>query len=229
MSFLGRLIGGLLSYQALMERVKEDSSSEVLQKGRDQHIHIMILWKGLVASLYNHTSEVWYCAWSAHLRGWVQSSSELLRELWWKCSTSAECKTDISAVLTVKSGLDPHMINKLKDGFKSLFSYFLWSCWVPTICVVTLAYCCSEWEGVRSILKMMLSSRHAQPPVDSLWSWSHRFQDKLYNSDNPLIITFTWYCYWLFTYNVSICMKLDPGIHIVMYLVLSLKLGVTRV
>jgi hypothetical protein len=29
--------------------------------------------------------------------------------------TSAECKTDRSAVLTVKSGLDPHMINKLKD------------------------------------------------------------------------------------------------------------------
>ena len=30
------------------------------------------------------------------------------------------------AVLTVKSGLDPHMINKLKDGFKSLSGYFLW-------------------------------------------------------------------------------------------------------
>jgi hypothetical protein len=28
--------------------------------------------------------------------------------------TSAECKTDRSAVLTVMSGLDPHMINKLK-------------------------------------------------------------------------------------------------------------------
>jgi hypothetical protein len=29
--------------------------------------------------------------------------------------TSSECKTDRSAVLTVMSGLDPHMINKLKD------------------------------------------------------------------------------------------------------------------
>jgi hypothetical protein len=27
-----------------------------------------------------------------------------------------ECKTDMSAVLTVKSNLDPHMIIKLKDG-----------------------------------------------------------------------------------------------------------------
>ena len=35
----------------------------------------------------------------------------LLRELWWKCTTSAECKIDISDVLTVTSGLDPHMIN----------------------------------------------------------------------------------------------------------------------
>jgi hypothetical protein len=29
---------------------------------------------------------------------------------------SAECKTDISAMLTVKSNLDPHMIIELKDG-----------------------------------------------------------------------------------------------------------------
>jgi hypothetical protein len=35
--------------------------------------------------------------------------------------TSAECKTDRSAVLTVMSGLDPHMINKLKDDIKSWF------------------------------------------------------------------------------------------------------------
>jgi len=35
--------------------------------------------------------------------------------LWVKCITFAECKTDITAVLTVKSGLDPHMIIELKD------------------------------------------------------------------------------------------------------------------
>ena len=109
------------------------------------------------------------------LCGWVQSSSELLRELWWKCTTSAECKTDISAVITVKSGLDPHMINKLKDEYKSYSGYFLWPCWVPTISVLTLAYCCSEKEGVRSILKMMLSSRRTQPPVDCVWSLKPSF------------------------------------------------------
>jgi hypothetical protein len=68
------------------------------------------LCKGLVASLCNHTPVVWYGACAAS-HGWVQSSSELLRYLWWKCTTSAECKTNRLAMLTVKSGLDPHMIN----------------------------------------------------------------------------------------------------------------------
>ena len=39
-----------------MERVKEAASSEG-PHGRDQHIHIGILYKGLVASICNHTSE----------------------------------------------------------------------------------------------------------------------------------------------------------------------------
>jgi hypothetical protein len=36
-------------------------------------------------------------------------------ELWGKCTTSAECKTDISAVLAVMSGLNPHMIIELEE------------------------------------------------------------------------------------------------------------------
>jgi hypothetical protein len=39
--------------------------------------------------------------------------------------TSAECKTDRSVVLMVMSGLDPHMINKLKDENKSWFDELL--------------------------------------------------------------------------------------------------------
>jgi hypothetical protein len=35
--------------------------------------------------------------------------------------TSADCKTDRSAVLTVMSGLDPHMITEHKDEIKSWF------------------------------------------------------------------------------------------------------------
>jgi hypothetical protein len=81
--------------------------------------------KGLVASLCSHNSVVWYGAWSAS-HGWVQSSSELLRCLWWKCTTSAECKINRLAMLTVKSGLDPHMITELEDGLK--LWYVLWLC-----------------------------------------------------------------------------------------------------
>jgi hypothetical protein len=44
---------------------------------------------------------------------------KVLRSFYANCGysvqTSAECKTDRSAVLTVMSGFDPYMINKLKD------------------------------------------------------------------------------------------------------------------
>ena len=51
--------------------------------------------------------------------GWVQSSLELLRELWVKCTTSAECKTVITAVVAVMIGLDPHMTNLSKHETNS--------------------------------------------------------------------------------------------------------------
>ena len=129
-----------------------------------------------------------------HLHGWVQSSSELLRELWWKCTTSAECKTDISAVLTVMSGLDPHKINKLKVGCKSYFDYFLWPCWVPTISVLTLAYCCSEGESCGEDFWRccwVLGVRNPQSIACEVWSL--HFQDKLYNSDSLLIVVILFY------------------------------------
>jgi hypothetical protein len=37
--------------------------------------------------------------------------SEDDHESWVTCTTSAECKTVITAVLTVMSGMDPHMIS----------------------------------------------------------------------------------------------------------------------
>jgi hypothetical protein len=36
---------------------------------------------------------------------------------WVTCTTSAECKTVITVVLTVMSGMDPHMIRWNLDGF----------------------------------------------------------------------------------------------------------------
>jgi hypothetical protein len=37
-------------------------------------------------------------------------------DLWGTCTTSTECKTIITAVLTVMSGMDPHMISRTHVG-----------------------------------------------------------------------------------------------------------------
>ena len=86
---------------------------------------------------------MWYCAWSAH--AWSSSKFfETFTRIVLKVYNLCIVKTDISAVLTVMSGLDPHMINKLKDRLKSYSGYFLWPRWVPNISILILAYCCSE-------------------------------------------------------------------------------------
>jgi hypothetical protein len=38
------------------------------------------------------------------------------RDSWGTCITSLECKTVITAVLTVMSGMDPHMISRTQVG-----------------------------------------------------------------------------------------------------------------
>jgi hypothetical protein len=42
------------------------------------------------------------------------------RDSWGMCTTSAECKTVITAVLTVMSGMDPHMISGTWVGLVEL-------------------------------------------------------------------------------------------------------------
>jgi hypothetical protein len=42
------------------------------------------------------------------------------RDSWGVCSTSVECETIITAVLTVMSGMDPHMISGTRVGLVEL-------------------------------------------------------------------------------------------------------------
>jgi hypothetical protein len=42
------------------------------------------------------------------------------RDSWGMCITSAECKTIITVVLTVMSGMDPHMISETRVGLVEL-------------------------------------------------------------------------------------------------------------
>jgi hypothetical protein len=62
------------------------------------------------------------------LHAFVNVGFKVLRSFYVNCGysvqTSAECRTDRSAVLTVMSGLDPHMINKLEEKNKSWFDEF---------------------------------------------------------------------------------------------------------
>jgi hypothetical protein len=39
---------------------------------------------------------------------------------WGNCTTSAECKTVLTAMLTVMSGMDPHMISGTRAGLVEL-------------------------------------------------------------------------------------------------------------
>ena len=83
---------------------------------------------------------------------------------------------------------------KLKDGIKLFSGYFLWFCWVPTISVLTLTYCCSERESCGEVYWRccwVLGVRNPQSIAYEVWSL--RFQDKLYNSDNLLFVVILFY------------------------------------
>jgi hypothetical protein len=56
-------------------------------------------------------------------------------------TTSAECKTNRLVVLTVKSGLDPHMIIELEDGLKSCSLVMLAIClWRITYLMLNVSW-----------------------------------------------------------------------------------------
>jgi hypothetical protein len=42
------------------------------------------------------------------------------RDSWGMCTTSTECKTIITAVHTIMSGMDPHMISETRIGLVEL-------------------------------------------------------------------------------------------------------------
>jgi hypothetical protein len=52
--------------------------------------------------------------------------SEDNHDSWVTCTTSAECKTVIIAVLTVMSDMDPHMVSGTRDWFVEVDGIRLW-------------------------------------------------------------------------------------------------------
>ena len=94
------------------ERVKEASSSEVPQKKGPVRIYSDSLEKPRSESLATHQRKC--------LRA-LQTRAQKETRLVVKVCNLCRVKTDISAVLTVKSGLDPHMIIELEDDSKLMF------------------------------------------------------------------------------------------------------------
>jgi hypothetical protein len=60
-----------------------------------------------------HTLEV--CKGAHQYNGYLASMDD--HNSWGMCTTSIDCKTVITAVLTVMSGMDPHMISGNLDRF----------------------------------------------------------------------------------------------------------------
>ena len=118
---LGRLIGGVYFFglSCFEERVKEASSSEAPQKKGPVRTYSDSLEKPRSESLATHQRKC--------LRA-LQTRATWETRIVVKVYNLCRVKTNRLAVLTVKSGLDPHMINKLKDLFKSFSDYFLWPC-----------------------------------------------------------------------------------------------------
>jgi hypothetical protein len=59
-----------------------------------------------------HTPEV--CKGTRLHNGYPTTKDD--RDSWGTCTTSVECKTIITVVLTVMSGMDPHMISETRVG-----------------------------------------------------------------------------------------------------------------
>jgi hypothetical protein len=177
------------------------------------------------------------------MRGRVLSSSRLLRELWWKYATSAECKTDRSAVLTVKSGLDPRMIIELKDGLNIAFRLFLWPCWVPTISVLILAYAVQRRTPEWSTSSTIRSSEDAVNQSDACgrWRWTRVFivivvRVKTFVSTlvsvikvNKSFLYVLSIVLWYYTHESIICVKFWSWHTYEMHSVFFEKIGVTNV
>jgi hypothetical protein len=64
------------------------------------------------SDILSHTPEV--CKGTRLYNGYLATKDD--RDSWGTCTTSAECKTVIAAVLTVMSGMDPHMISGTQVG-----------------------------------------------------------------------------------------------------------------
>ena len=110
-----------------MERVKEAVSSEGPQRQGPTHTYRDSSERPQSIPMQSHLGSVVLCLISTY--AWLGTKFfETFTRIVLKVYNLCRVKTNRLAVLMVKSGLDPHMINKFKDGIKSYSGYFLRPC-----------------------------------------------------------------------------------------------------
>jgi hypothetical protein len=85
--------------------------------------------------------------------------------------------------------------------------------------------CCSEEGSYSEVLWRCVGARRTQPPVDCLWRFGV-FVSRIKRKSLIIFLFLSWYCFCIHLY-VTMCMKLDPGMHIGLHLVFFGKTGVT--
>ena len=106
-----------------MERVKEAVSSEGPQRQGPTYTYSDSLERPRSVPMQSHLGSMVLYLVSTY--AWLGSKFfGTFTRIVVKVYNLCKVKTNRLAVLTVRSGLDPHMINKLKDGHKSHSGYF---------------------------------------------------------------------------------------------------------
>jgi hypothetical protein len=99
------------------------------------------------------------------------------------------------------------------------------TCWLRQVLTLAINIVAQKEETDRKSCEDFIGARRTQPLVDCLWCFVV-FVSRTKRKSLIIFLFHTWYCSCIHFY-VTICMKLDLGMHIVMQLVFFGKAGVT--
>jgi hypothetical protein len=112
-----------------------------------------------------------------------------------------------------------------QSNIKPLHSFFPHTCWVRQVLTLAINNVAQKEEATMKSCEDVAGARRTQPPVDYLWCLEPSFS-RIKRKSLVIFLFLTWYCFCIHLY-VTICMKLDPGMHIGLHLIFFGKTGVT--
>jgi hypothetical protein len=120
------------------------------------------------------------------------------------------------------------MLNAYSQStIKPLHSFFPRTCWVRQVLTLAINNVAqkeeaSTWRWHEDVLEFLAYATPSRLPV-----MFGVFVSRIKRKSMIIFLFLLWYCFCIHLY-VTICMKLDPGMHIGMHLVSFGKSGVTR-